>query len=221
MKARHPVFRITGPALRLMVVSVVAVAVTACSQSMVLKPEAEVPPPLASQLPLHIAVHYPEEFRTYVYEENSDDRQNWSIDCGPSQVVLFDQVLPALFAEVSHVNEIHAAAGSGLDAILVPRVEDMQFALPHETRTELYEAWLRYSITLYEPDGRKITEFPLTGYGKSTTSLFSGREDGLNSAINEAFRDVGARLTLGFRNNQAVRPWLLAKQAEAGAGAGP
>lgn len=206
---------IVRASLRVLLAAVALAGVGCSGQSLVLKPEVEVPPPLATQLPLHVAVHYPDEFRGYVYEENSDDRQNWSIDCGPSQVVLFDRVLPSLFAEVSQADGVPFAGPPGLDAILVPKVEEMQFALPHETRTDMYEAWIRYSVTLYQPDGTKIAEFPLTGYGKSTTSLFEGREEGLNSAINAAFRDVGARLTLGFRNNQAVKPWLAAKQAEA------
>lgn len=192
----------------------VAMAGAGCTQSMVLKPEADVPVPLATQLPLHVAVHYPEEFRNYVYVENTDDRQNWSIDCGESQVELFDTVLPSLFAQVSRADGIPYTAESGVDAVLVPAVDQMQFALPHETRTDLYEAWIRYNITLYTPEGQEITQFALTGYGKSTTSLFESRDDGLNSAINAAFRDAGARLTLGFRNNQAVKPWLAAKQAE-------
>jgi hypothetical protein len=194
--------------------AVAMLASVGCTQSLMLQPEAEVPVPLAMQLPLAIGVHYPEAFRNYVYAENTEDRPNWAISCGPSQVALFEAVLPSLFSRVVHVDVTSRPDDPELDAILMPEVEEMQFALPNETRTEMYEAWIRYKITMYQPDGQPIVEFPVTGYGKSTTALFKGKDDGLNDAINSAYRDVGAKLTLGFAQVGAVQPWLADKQAE-------
>lgn len=182
-----------------------------CTRSLVLVAETDVPTPLAVSVPLNIGVHYTDAFRNYVYTENSEDRPNWEIKFGASQVMLFDRVLPAMFSKVTRIDDIKHAGNPALDAILVPEVEEMQFAMPNETRTDLYEAWVRYRIHLYGADGQQIVEMPVTGYGKTTTELFKGRDDGLKNAINSAFRDVGAKLTLGFARHRVVQQLLAGK----------
>ena len=189
-------------------------ALLGCTQSLVLKTTTDVPVPLATKLPHEVAVYYPEAFRSYVYEENTEERPNWAIQCGESQVTLFDRVLPSVFSRVVHVDGVSQLNGRTVDAILVPEVVDMQFALPHETRTGMYEAWVKYVVHVYDPEGQPVAEWPVSGYGKTETAMFTGRDEGLNVAINSAFRDVGAKLTLGFAALELFKQRSAARQSE-------
>lgn len=179
-----------------------------CGSSFNLQTQAQVPTPVVTQLPLTMGVYYDDKFRHYVYEENTEDRKNWHIDNSKSRIALFQQILPSMFSKVEEVSGTSAAAGVQVDAILSPQVEEMQLALPKETYSDLYEAWIRYKIRLYQPDGELIAEWPLTGYGKAEQGFFSNRSKGLNSAIDLALRDIGAKLAIGFLKQEAIRHWL-------------
>jgi hypothetical protein len=179
-----------------------------CTSSFNLQTQAQVPTPVVSQLPLTMGIYYDDNFRHYVYEENTDDRKNWHIDNSKSRIALFQQILPSMFQKVQEVSGTSATAGEQVDAILSPQVEEMQLSLPKETYSDLYEAWIRYKIQLFQPDGELIAEWPLTGYGKAEKGFFNNRSKGLNSAIDQALRDIGAKLAIGFSKQEAVRRWL-------------
>ncbi len=196
---------------RIVLVIVHLLILTGCEQSLNIVTKSDVPTPLVTQLPLKMGVYYEEKFRNFIYQENSEDRPKWTIDSGASQVELFDQILPSMFENVRHVSAIADAQGDDLDAILAPNVEEMQFALPRETQTDLYEVWVKYKIQLHKPNGDLIAEWPLTGYGKSSTEFFKGRDEGLQTAINLAFRDAGAKMALYFAKIPEVKQWLANK----------
>lgn len=183
-----------------------ALMAAACQQSMSIKVASEVPVPLMTQLPLSLGVFYDGELLNYVYEEDSDERSNWKIDSGASHAALFARILPAMFRQVTEVAGAPTAAP--VDAVLVPRVAEMQFALPHETKTDFYEAWIKYEMTLLDPQGERIAAWLVTGYGKSSTEFMKSRDKGLNAAVNQALRDAGARFALGFPRVAAVKTWL-------------
>ena len=190
--------------------AVFALVITAgCNQSLDLKVESEVPIPLVSKLPVNMGVYYEDTFRNHVYTENSETRPNWSIESGPSQVALFDQVLPSMFRSVKHLESLPAASPDPeVNAILVPEIEEMQFSLPRETRLDMYEVWIKYKLKLLENDGELIAELPLTAYGKTTTEFLKNREEGLNGAMEIALRDAGAKMAIGFPQSEPVRQWL-------------
>jgi len=205
--------KITGRLLgyRLAFLAAGCLTLNACEQSLSLQTKSDVPVPLVTQLPLHIGVYYKDEFRNYIHTENSEDRQNWSIDSGASQVALFDQVLPSMFTTISYVKDPALATASDVDAVIIPQVEEMQFALPHETQSEFYEAWIKYKIGIYDDKGGLIAEWPLTAYGKSSTAFLQSRDQGMLAAVNSAFRDLGAKLSLGFAKVAVIRQWLAGK----------
>jgi hypothetical protein len=182
-----------------------------CNQSLTMEAETDVPVPLVSKLPLNMAVYYDEQFRNYIYEENSEDRPNWAIKSGASQVELFDRVLPSMFEKISYVDSISTTQDPNIDGILAPEVSEMQFALPRETKSDLYEVWIKYSVKLIDEKGELIADWPVTGYGKSSTEFLKSRDKGLQAAINSAFRDAGAKFALNFNRVPPIREWLADK----------
>ncbi len=183
--------------------------VTGCSQSVKIKVDTEVPVPTVSKIALTLGVFYDPALRTYAYTENSEDRPDWKIESGDSQIALFDRILPSMFQAVTPAA---ATTGiSGVAGVFAPRVAEMQFALPTETKTEIYEAWIKYQMQLYDGDGQLVAEWPVTGYGKAETAMLKSKDDGISTAINLAMRDAGAKLALGFEQVPEVRRWLSQK----------
>ena len=188
-----------------------AVSLAACTPKLKLTVNSQVPVPVVQKLPLSVAVFYDEQLRNYVYEEHSKDRPDWQIASGASQVAMFDQVLPSMFDKVTRVDSINPILPAPVDVVISPDIKTMQFALPSETKTHVYEAWVKYEIRLLQPDGTLIADWPLTGHGKCMDGFVHGRDEGLLAAITLALRDAGAKLVLGFKQVAKVRSWLAAR----------
>ena len=182
---------------------------TACEQSMSLKVESEIPIPVIDRMPVKMGVFFQDVLRNYVTEENSDERPNWKIESGSSHVALFEQILSAMFEEIKEV--AGTSADSTVDAVLAPNIAEMQFALPAETKTDFYEAWVKYNMELFNRDGSPIANWSVTGYGKSSTEFMKSRDKGLNAAVNQALRDAGAKFALGFPKVEGISAWLERK----------
>lgn len=183
---------------------------TACNQEMVIDTTAELPTPLTNQYPLNVAVVYEDILRNYSYKEDSEDRENWNISIGPSQVDLFNQILPPLFKQVNVYENTNSVINSH-DAIIIPKLVDIQFALPVETQIDIYEVWVKYDIQIQDTDGNVITTLALTGYGKSPLKFLIQDEEGLTMAANQAYRDAGAKLILEFESHPEIKQWLSSK----------
>ena len=197
--------------IRWLLAGLLLTGLSACNESLALKVTSEVPMPLISQIPISMGVYYDDNFRNYTYRENTPDRQNWAIESGASQVKLFNQILPSMFRNVVNITAMPVTGeNTGVKAVLVPAVEEMQFSLPEETRLDTYEVWIKFKIRLLQPDGTVITEWPLTAYGKTETEFLKNRKQGLNGAMEVALRDAGAKLAIGFPEAVEVKAWLEA-----------
>ena len=203
---------VTGRSAVRLLPATAVLLLAACSNSVSLKVDTEVPVPVVTQIPLAVGVYYDEAFRDYVYREDSPDRPDWKIDSGASQVALFNKLLPSLFREVREVRS--EQPGTGQAGVIVPKVEEMQFALPDETKSGFFEAWIKYRIDLYGRNGELVASWPVTGYGKSSDELLKTRDRGLNAAIELALRDAGAKFVLGFDDVEDVRRWLAAAEGK-------
>jgi len=187
----------------------------ACEQSMILETNLDIPQPIDITLPLNIAIFYEKSLREYVYTENSDDRRNWAITIGPSQIAIFDKVLPSMFSSIEIISNLDEAKYQDYDAVIVPEIKNIQFALPYETKTKIHETWIKYIIHIQEVDGKFITDLNLTGYGKSepNTSIdfLLDEREGLVISTNEAYRDLAAKIILSFQSDPTIKKWLDAK----------
>lgn len=101
-----------------------------------------------------------------------------------------------------------------VDALLVPQIREFQFSLPAQTRTDIYEVWIRYRILLYAPDGSEITRWDVYGYGKADRqnyiALGTQRSDALTDATVWALRDAAAFISFYFPQASGVEEWLAA-----------
>lgn len=188
---------------------------TACEQSMVLETKLDIPQPIDTKLPLNMAIFYEESLREYTYTENNDDRRNWAITIGPSQIAIFEQVLPSMFNSIDTIQNLDIANNQQYDAIIIPELKDIQFALPYETKTKIHETWIKYIIHIQGPDGADITDLNLTGYGKSppntSVDFLLDERQGLVISTNEAYRDLAAKIIISFQSNPDIQSWLTEK----------
>lgn len=101
--------------------------------------------------------------------------------------------------------------GTPVDGILVPSIEEVQFAIPDQTGGEFYEVWIRYQLALFNADGQPLGEWPLIGYGKANQRNYGTidqKTTGLNEATIWALRDAAALLSFQFRDQTQVKAWL-------------
>ena len=106
-----------------------------------------------------------------------------------------------------------------LDAILVPHVDELQYAIPLHTKVKVFEVWMRYRYELYSPVGEILADWTMTCYGKTPTAFMQGAEAAVNLAAVVALRDAGANFAMSFAQVAEVGQWL--EQFQTGAGETP
>ena len=164
--------------------------------------------PAVRTLPLDIGVHFEEAFVNHSLAEEIPERGEWNIDIGRAQVGLFRTLLPAMFRRVKELED-PGAAGTDLDAVLVPRVDEMQFAIPFQTKSNFFEVWIRYDLTLLHPGSdRVIASWPVTGYGRTRDAMLDSAGEAIRQATIMALRDAGAFLAIDFTRTQELQSWL-------------
>lgn len=169
------------------------------------------PSPLVEKLPLTLGVYYDESFKNHHYTEinDSNGRDEFVVSNGPSQVALFNSLLPAFFEDVVLIDNLdEVPQHPELDLVFVPVIEEFQLGLPHKTRLDIYEVWLKYNMRLSEADGDYIADWVMTAYGKSPSGTFQSQAEGVNDAAIVALRDLAASFTINFRNIPEVNEWL-------------
>ncbi|HCU88410.1 MAG TPA: hypothetical protein DGR97_00610 [Gammaproteobacteria bacterium] len=180
-----------------------------CSRSLTIQVDNTVPAALIESLPLTVAVYYHNSLRTHSYRENSEERANWSIATGSSQIAMFEQVWASTFNTVISLPQLpDADSPLSADLIVVPKIKEMQLGTPEETFFDFYEAWISYEISLLTAAGIPIENWEIVSYGKAEKKRFSSRSTGLNDAISLALRDAGAKLSTGIRKQGTIRALL-------------
>ncbi len=175
----------------------------------------DLPTPLISPIPQSMGVFYDDEFRNYVYTEQSEDRGKWIIDNGDAQVQLFEQVIPKLFKHVEVITSLPTAElPAATDLVIHPKVTDFQYSVPRETRFKIFEVWIKYNLTVYDAQGRLVADWIATAYGKTPTAFMQSNEEAMNAAIIVALRDLGANLSIGALRVPEIKAWLDKRPAQ-------
>lgn len=188
-----------------------ACALCACSSKPVVAPS-KFPTPMVRKVPASVALYLDPAFATYVHQDKPATGPKQDVNVGPASKALFTEYLTAQFARVVVVNQMPPAAlPAGIEAVLVPRIEDVQIAAPKTKKEEFYEAWIRYRLHLVSRQGTEITNWELDAYGKHRGAAIGGSNEAWTLAVEDAMRDAAAGMAIVFRDPNAFRALLQAR----------
>jgi hypothetical protein len=196
-----------------------AACLAGCGGSQVIV-ESTFPRPLIEPLPISMGVVIPDELYNFIYTEDIPDQSLWTIALGDANVAMLAPLFDGMFTETKELESLAlAASDSTLDGVIEPRLEKFEFDVPQGERDEFVEVWLQYQITVYEPDGGTIIQWPVSGYGKS--ELLRDAEDAVQRAAVVAMREAGATISTKFSEQPQGREWLGGKANAVPVAVGP
>jgi hypothetical protein len=174
--------------------------------------ESTFPTPLIEPLPVSVGIIIPDELYNFIYTEDIPDQSLRTIALGDANVAMLEPLFKGMFRQTRDVESLASAAGDGsLDGIIEPKLDKFEFDVPTGERDEFVEVWLQYQITVYEPDGGTVIQWPVSGYGKS--ELVRDPEDAVQRAAIVAMREAGATISTKFSEQPQVKQWLGGKYA--------
>ena len=136
----------------------------------------------------------PDELYNFIYTEDIPDQSLWTIALGDANVAM---LAPSVRRDVPRNDEtstrwLWRPATRRWTASSSRQLEKFEFDVPTGERDEFVEVWLQYQITVYEPDGATVIQWPVSGYGKS--ELLRDPEDAVQRAAIVAMREAGATI---------------------------
>ncbi|WP_444929663.1 hypothetical protein ACJJIF_17995 [Microbulbifer sp. SSSA002] len=188
---------------------ILASLLAACSHTV--QVDGNYPAPIGDQLPLTVGFYLSEDFKTFTYTEDSEDREEWNISTGPAQKNLFETVLGSMFTDAISLPSYPQDVPEHIELVIVPEVRELQFTMPRETRVNIFEVWIKYNMTAFDPSGGQVASWVITAYGKTPSAFLQSQEQALTQAINIALRDAGANLYTGFGKVPELQAFLSRK----------
>jgi hypothetical protein len=150
------------------------------------------PAPLSHPLPVHGGLVLDSSFRDHVYADKEDRKLSFAI--GDAQSAMMRSLGKGLFRDVTELESLDKRNGQTL--LMMPVVEEIQIAMPFETRLKVFEVWLKYNIRVYNQRGEPVADWIMSAYGKTPSRFLTSDTEALNQAAMVALRDAGARLLL-------------------------
>ena len=165
------------------------------------------PVPLIEKVPLPVGIYLDQALTGYMHSEAIEGHGEWKIELGSAQRSMFDNLLEGMF--IGH-RFVDRADGRNPDVagVLVPAIEELQFTLPSQTRTQYHEVWIRYRFQMLDNQGNALGDWILTAYGKSHKQNHGSASASLQAAALDACRDAMADFTLRFRSFPGIDAWL-------------
>ena len=171
------------------------------------------PAPTMEKIPLTIGVWYEPDFINHEFfdEAKSKRESSWLVKTGEAQVQMWDTLLAGMFTRVVHLNSRPGSGqmNPGVDAVLIPEVAELQYAIPAQTK--VYEIWMRYRLQLVTTGGEPIGDWTMPSYGKTPTAFLQSDQDAVNLAAVMALRDAGANFATSFKRVPQLQTWLQAR----------
>ena len=215
---------ISAPECRLLLAATLLAVLSACGPAKV-EVQGNFPEPLMEPLPLTMGVWYPEKFANHEFfdEATSREESSWIVKTGQAQVQMWDKLWGGMFSEFVHMKGKPGAGQMNqvVDAVLIPHVEELQYAIPAHTNVKVYEIWMRYRFEMVTAGGMPIADWAMTSYGKTPTAFMQSDEGAVNLAAVMALRDAGANFATNFTRVPAVEEWLQEKWQQPTAEASP
>ena len=209
------------PAVSATVATVVALALlSGCAGANVAVRSTGLPVPVVEPLPIAMGIQLSDELRSFTYEENIRNYGKFKLAVGPAQDLMFNNLADGMFTSHRLITSASSPASeqtgsantADLDAILIPRISELQFSIPAQTKSDFFEVWINYNFRLQAPDGTPIAEWPMKAYGRANSRNYGFLEDTDKGALQEAarvaLRDAMAVFTFKFKRVPAVQQWL-------------
>lgn len=221
-------------------VAAIAALLVGCSQQITLQ-DPTIPDPLVERLPLSVAVRYPKEFQHYVHKEKVIGKDEWTIDMGRANSMLFTKLFGAMFQDCTVIGEPPGkgdeADGDGtalpircdfvapgtdpaslpIDALIEPSIDAFEFSVPNQSQTDSFAVWIRYRLKIFDSEGNQIANWPLSAYGKAMNSLLGG-DEALRHAAVLAMRDAAALVILQMDKSTGISALVQARRNRQGNG---
>ena len=170
------------------------------------------PAPTMERLPLTLGVWYSPEFSNHEFFEEAKTRteSSWLVRTGQAQVEMWDTLLDGMFEKVVHMTGKPGPdqMNPTVDAVLIPEVTELQYAIPAQTNVKVYEIWIRYHFQLVTTEGDPIADWSMPAYGKTPTAFLQTDQAAVNLAAVMALRDAGANFASTFTRVPGVQAWL-------------
>ena len=201
----------SAPSFRYLAAALLLALLAGCGPTKV-KVQGNFPDPLMEPVPLTLGVWYTEEFANHEFFDEATGRagSGWVVNTGEAQVSLWDKLLGGMFYQLVHMK---GEPGPGqmnqvVSAVLIPHVEELQYAIPMHTNVKVYEIWMRYRFKLVTTNGESIAEWTMPAYGKTPTAFLRSDDDAVNLAAVMALRDAGANFATSFMRVPEVAAWM-------------
>jgi len=170
-----------------------------------------IPTPLVDKIPMSVGLRMPSDFEHFVHQETIFGKDEWSIDLGRSNAALFEQLFGHMFAGVKVLTEDDDPGLLPLDALIETSIDAFEFSTPDQSNTEAFAVWIRYRLKVYDREGRLLSEWPVSAYGKSQTTSM-GKSQALQRAAVLAMRDAAALMVMKFDEETQIST-LISKPA--------
>ena len=183
------------------------VCLSGCTRNIAV--ESEFPMPVMERLPVRMAAYYSEQFSTYEMQRSDVRTGDWSFDIGRANVELFERLFVGMFDGLSRISDLQSLDVdlSGIDCIIEPTVEQLEFRIPEQSEDKFYDVTVQYRLRLYRPDRSMIDSWVVLGEGRSLVRLFEVEEP-LEQATRLAMRDAAADFAIGFSERSRIQAWL-------------
>lgn len=156
-----------------------------------------IPEPLLEQINMSVGVRMPANFEHFVHEEKVYGREEWTIDLGRSNAALFEQLFDFMFSNVVVLGPDDDPQLMPFDALIEPSIDAFEFSTPEQSSTEAFAVWIRYRLKVFDREGKLVSNWPVSAYGKSQTTTMGG-SSALQRAAVLAMRDAAALMIMKF-----------------------
>ena len=175
-------------------IAVFLIALGGCS-SQVTVHDPSIPDPVVEEIPMSVAVKFPDVFEHFVHEEQVTDKKKWTVDLGRSNALLFTKLFRAMFNDLTVIDDDVDTRDMPIDALIEPSIDAFEFSVPGQSLTSSVAVWIRYRIKIFDSEGKLFANWPISAYGKSLSTRMGG-DDALHRAAVLAMRDAAALIIM-------------------------
>jgi len=187
---------------------VIALFLSACAGTKRLEITDTFPVPLMEKVPVSLGIHLDEKLTNYIHKETIERKGSWEVSVGAAQQSLFNTLAKGLFESHTFVEGV--TVEKPFDGVLKPSIQEVQFSLPAQTRSDYYEVWIRYHFELFDRAGTLVGDWKLPAYGKANKNDYGSSSKGLRAATIAACRDAMAFFSLNFDREPDIQSWIAA-----------